>query len=525
MGGETLHGLLARTVAAHPGSPAVTDKNGTLDYAAFSARVDGYAGLLADKGIGRGDHVGLFLPDTADYLALIFACARIGALAVHINTRFRKEELGHVLRRARPRVLIVDWTFEHADVPQLLAELTDDDLAGIEVVIDAAAQASSMRGIPVVALGPRKASGIVGQPDDPAITFTTSGSTGGPKLAVHTQRSIALRAVDAARVFAVDSASISLQILPLCGAAGHGLAMASVSAGAHIVCAGRYDPAHVDKLIRRHRITHSCGTDFILEQLAVATDGHKHTTLKSFIFAPFGPNALKSIEMAAEAGLAPRWTYGSSEAQAFVLANTPRCKFRFSGEPVGADTTVELRDPETGAAVSEGAGVLHVKGASVFIGYLNDPEASERVRTADGFFVTGDLMNREQVGFSFGTRVSETLRLGGFLVNPEEIESIVAACDGVNEAVVVAVDVAQRATPVAFVTLREGAAFSEQACIDLCRARVASYKVPARVIVIDKLPLIEGPNGHKVHRPTLRTMATQHVAEEGGQLSSAAPGA
>ena len=216
--------------------------------------------------------------------------------------------------------------------------------------------------------------------------------------------------------------------------------------------------------------------------------------------------------MASAAGLAPRWTYGSSEAQAFLLANTARCETPFSGEPVGADTVIELRDPITDAVVQRGSGVLHVKGTSVFKGYLNDPAANERVRTADGFFITDDLVTHEPVGFSFQTRVSETMRLGGFLVNPEEIESIVGACDGVREAVVVAVDIDQRSTPVAFVTLRNGAVFSEQRCIEMCRARLASYKVPARIIVIDKLPLVEGPNGHKVHRPTLRSMAALHLS-------------
>src|SRR3990172_3762466 len=135
MGEETLQGLLARTVAAYPSSRAVTDKNGTLDWTAFSEMVDGLSGQLAENGIGRGDRVGLFLPDSADYLALIFACARIGALAVHINTRFRKEELGHVLTRSQPRALVIDWGFELVDLAQLLTQLSDDSLATIEVII------------------------------------------------------------------------------------------------------------------------------------------------------------------------------------------------------------------------------------------------------------------------------------------------------------------------------------------------------------------------------------------------------
>src|SRR5581483_26663 len=90
----TLAALLDRTVEAHGAQPAVTDATGTLDWPSFAARVAGYAGLLRGQGIAPGDRVALWLPNSADYLALIFACARIGAVAVHVNTRFRVEELG-----------------------------------------------------------------------------------------------------------------------------------------------------------------------------------------------------------------------------------------------------------------------------------------------------------------------------------------------------------------------------------------------------------------------------------------------
>ncbi len=120
---DTLTALLDAGAARNPGAPAVTDETGTLDWTAFAGRVQAVAAQLQDAGVAAEDRVALWLPNSADYLAAIFACARLGATAIHINTRFGSAEVGALLKRARPRVLVTQWGFAPVDFPAILAGL------------------------------------------------------------------------------------------------------------------------------------------------------------------------------------------------------------------------------------------------------------------------------------------------------------------------------------------------------------------------------------------------------------------
>ena len=152
MRAETLTDLLAGNVARHPHGLAVTDARSSLDWLQFSALAEGYAGLLAREGVRPGDRVALWLPNSIDYLALIFACARLGALAVHVNTRFRIAEIGYLLRRSRATLLVTAFGFAPVDFPGLLAEVAAEDRHVLRCVIGRDAGAGEVAGLPVVRL-------------------------------------------------------------------------------------------------------------------------------------------------------------------------------------------------------------------------------------------------------------------------------------------------------------------------------------------------------------------------------------
>src|SRR5580698_1440435 len=116
-------------------APAVTDAAGTLGWSDFQDRVLRVAGALRRAGIRPGCRVALWLPNGADYLAAIFACARLGALAIHINTRFRTAEVGNLLRRSRAAALVTDWNFAPVDFPAILASLAIEDRAHLRCVL------------------------------------------------------------------------------------------------------------------------------------------------------------------------------------------------------------------------------------------------------------------------------------------------------------------------------------------------------------------------------------------------------
>ena len=127
---RTLGALMAWS-ELDPSGPAVTDSAGTLDRRAFQNRVLCVAAGLRRAGVGPGARVALWLPNGAGYLAAIFACAQLGALAIHINTRFRMAEVGNLLRRSRPVAMLTEWGFPPVDFPAIFAALPAQDRAAL----------------------------------------------------------------------------------------------------------------------------------------------------------------------------------------------------------------------------------------------------------------------------------------------------------------------------------------------------------------------------------------------------------
>ena len=267
------------------------------------------------------------LPNSADYLAAIFACARLGALAVHINTRFRAAEVGSLLRRTRAVALVTQWGFAPVDFPAIFSALPQEDRAALRCLLapQTSLKANALAGLPVLPLegnpadaGPDEAIGGA-----PCLTFTTSGTTSGPKLVLHDQQTIAGHAADVARCIAFDADDAALLgAVPFCGTFGNAAAMAAVAGGAHIVCLAQFDGAAAAALIRHHRITHLIGGDDLLGRLAAASGGRPFNSVRFSGFAAFHSSAAASIAAAEAVGLQPRGLYGSSEVQAlFSIAD------------------------------------------------------------------------------------------------------------------------------------------------------------------------------------------------------------
>ena len=505
-------------------APAVSDERGTLTGAAFLNRVLRVAGGLRNAGIGAGSRVALWLPNSADYLAAVFACARLGALAIHINTRFRAAEVGSLLRRTRAVALVTEWGFAPVDFPAIFSALPDHDRAALRGVLasERCRHAATLAGLPVLPLegdaaaaGPDQASGEV-----PCLTFTTSGTTSGPKLVLHDQQTIAGHAADVARRVGLDTDdAVLLGAVPFCGTFGNAAAMAAVAGGAHIVCVAQFDGAAAAALIRHHRISHLIGGDDMFGRLAAARDGRPFDTVRFSGFAAFHSDAAASIAGAEAAGLRPHGLYGSSEVQALFSIADGDNRLHGGGVPVNGQARLAVRAPETVTALVHGAsGELWIDAPSRFIEYLDDPAATARAIDADGMFRTGDLAHLADAGFIYEARIGDAMRLGGFLVSPEEIEAVIQAEPGVAGVQVVSAS-REGGDPVsvAFVRPYAGAKLQEASLRASCLQQLARFKVPERIVVVEDFPVVESPNGAKVQKVRLREMAQALLGEEHGQ--------
>ena len=316
---ETLSDVLARAVASGR-TPGVTDERGTIGWSALSERAEGYAAQLAQCGVGVGGRVALWLPNSADYLALIFAVARLGAVAVHVNTRFRAHEVGTVLRRAEPSVLVTDFGFSAVDFAAVLADVSAQDRPASPRSWTGAGRCASVSvcrccNSPHAAIRPTRRG-----PELACLTYTTSGTTSGPKLVLHDQRALAAHAVDVMGRLRTDAeGAVLLAAVPLCGTFGNAAAMGAVAGGAHIVCMDRFDAEVADALIRKHRVTHTVGADDMLGRLAQLAQARPHDTMRFFGFAAFGPTAAASVAWPSR----PDWPRAASTGAASCRRCSP----------------------------------------------------------------------------------------------------------------------------------------------------------------------------------------------------------
>jgi fatty-acyl-CoA synthase len=526
---ETLTALLAERARGE--AIAFFDRERPVGYRQLldeSARV---AAGLRELGVCRGDRVAIWLPNLGAWLACFFACARLGAIALAVNTRFRSAELADIVGRSGARVLVTWPGFDRTDFAGVLAGCPAGSLAGLAGVVAYAEEgepaAPALRlppGLPVHRYADLLARAPLAQdeaaPAAGCAIFTTSGTTKAPKFVLHGQRTLVAHAFDVVRGFAIDERSTMLLAPPLCGVFGVCNAMAMIAAGRPFAMMPAWDAARAAAMIDAHGATHMNATDDAIAQLLAQNDRTPaFPTLRFVGFAAFNPALADIVERADARGLKVLGLYGISEIQALFARNREdeplELRRHGGGFPVSALAQVRARDPETGRVLPHGEdGELEfLAPSSRMVEYFGNSEATREALLEGGWYRSGDLGHTCEDGrFVFLARMGDSLRLGGFLVSPQEIEECVQQAPGILDCQVVGVTTGGALRPVAFVRLQPGAALEEAGVVAHVAARLARYKVPVRVFAIDAFPVTEGANGTKIQKTRLREMAQAMLA-------------
>jgi len=513
-------------LAAAPG--VLFDRDRPLAYAALADASTRLARALRELGVCRGDRVALWLPNIPAWLALLFACARLGAIAVSVNTRFGSHEVADIVGRSRSKLLCFWPGFKHIDFSGILIGCDRAALSALEALLvyeeDGAAPAELV-GKPAHRY--RKLIERVplahddSRPEAGCVMFTTSGTTKAPKFVLHDQQTLIRHATDVAAGFGYNAAQAKILLTaPLCGVFGFCNAMAAIAAGRPLVMYPSFDALEAARAVQRHAITHTNATDEMIQQmLAAVSEPRPFPSAQFFGYAAFSP-ALAGLPAQADArGLRLVGLYGMSEVQALMARQSesapPAERALGGGRPVAAEARVRARDPESGDVLPHGAaGELEFQVPSRMVGYFENEEANRAASTHDGWFRSGDLGYTTADGrFVFIARLGDALRLSGFLVSPAEIEDVLQQHASVQAAQVVGVDTAAGVTPVAFVILRAGALFDEPALIAHCAERIAKFKVPLRVFALEAFPVTPGANATKIQKGKLREMARELLQE------------
>lgn len=523
----TLELTLPRLLGAHakrtPHAPALRYRGAAMSFAELDAASRRVAQGFADLGVRAGDRVALWLPNTPAWLTCLFACARLGAIALATNTRFRGAEMEDILGRSGAKVLVYWPAFRAIDFSSIVRDLHADATGTLNAVIAYTEPGdppppARIGDVPVhiydtlAARSERDTDAAT--PDTACLLFTTSGTTKAPKFVLHTQRSIMQHALDVAHAFGYARPhTVGLGVLPFCGTYGFSTALAPLTIAAPLLVEPTFDAERVAALIVHERVTNTNLTGSMIAQLLAAAParGEPFSALR---LCGCGTGCADVIGPAAERGLRVAGVYGSSEVQALfshhdALAGPLAERALGGGWPASPLAQVRVRNIDTGELAGHGeSGELEIRAPSMLAAYFGDVEATRAAITEDGYFRTGDLGHTLADGrFIFHARMGDVLRLSGFLVSPVQIEAVLAEHPSVAACHVVGVDNGEATRPYAFVTRRDGAVFDEPTLIEYARNRMARYKVPVRVVCVDAFPMVQSANAIKVQKARLREMA------------------
>lgn len=474
--GPFLPNWLASQAARHPDATALVCGEVRLTFAQLHQQADHAARRLAALGVGPGDRVALLLPNGVDFVLLVHAAARIGAVLAPLNTRLAQPELAWQLEDLDPRLLIF-----HTEQAQLAAELRQalPHLASFDATSVAEVQPVETELRPSIDL-----SAV-------ATIIYTSGTTGRPKGAMLTYGNHWWSAIGSALNLGNHSDDRWLAALPLFHVGGLSILLRSAIYGVPAIVHETFSPKDVDRSIDEEGVTIVSVVTAMLERLLEERGQRPYPSTLRCVLLGGGPAPRPLVEVCAERGAPVVQTYGLTEAASQVATLSPADALPKLGSVGRPLPLTELRIERDDLPVSSGeVGEIVIRGPTVFHGYLNRPEESAQALRG-GWLHTGDLGYLDSNGLLYVLdRRDDLIVSGGENVYPAEIEAVLLAHPNVAEAAVVAAPNERWGqVPVAFIRPRPDSTPPDEAeVIAFCRERLARYKVPARALLVDDLP-------------------------------------
>lgn len=494
--------FLERSAAVYPERIAVIHGERRYTWAQFNERACRLASALKTQGVGRGDTVAMIAANTPEMIEAHFGVPMAGSVLCTINTRLDAQAIAFILKHCEARVLIIDTEYS-ATVAGALALL--DELPLIIDIDDAEGPGGERLGVcdyeAFIASGSPDFEGEDPADEWQAITLNyTSGTTGNPKGVVYHHRGAYLAALSNMIDWEMPQHSVFLWTLPMFHCNGWCFAWTiAANAGTH-VCLRRFEPCQVLEMIREYRVTHYCGAPVVHAMLADAPSAWK-MGLAHRVHGLIGgaPPPVSVIEAMQRMGFEITQIYGLTEVYgpAAVCAEPPEwreldiaalaVKKGRQGVRYTAQESMAVLDPDTLAPVPHDGstiGEVMFRGNMTMKGYLKNPQATAEA-FAGGWFRSGDLAVIHPDGYiQIKDRAKDVIISGGENINSVEVEEALYRHSAVRSAAVVAKPHPKWGeTPCAFVELAPGTAVGEAELIAHCRANLAHYKVPTRVVI------------------------------------------
>jgi fatty-acyl-CoA synthase len=540
--GTTVGDLLDRQAERSPDRDAVVFPDARATYAELSGLTDEMARSFIGLGISRDDKVGILMPNRIEFIVAFFAAAKLGAVPVPINARFKSYELGQVVSHADVRLLLTcAGPRGSADYPGILREVFPDlvgqpdpwrlDLGAapkLDQIVDLDADRDGF-------LSPgdlRRAGSAVSSVDvavrqsrvrirDFAMLMYTSGTSARPKGCLLSHEALVRHGANVARSrFLLTGEDSFWDPLPLFHIGGIVPMLGCFSVGARYCHAGHFEPGVALRMLEEERCTVLYPA---FETIWLAVLDHpqfNRTDLSAVrvIQSIAVPERLAQLE-ARMPWAAQVSSYGATESSSNLTLTRPDDPYEARINTLGhvlEGMEVIIVDPETGDECATGeVGELCFRGYSLFEGYYKDAELTSESFDANGFFHSQDLGKLDDDGRLIYTgRLKDMLKVGGENVSALEVEGYLVTHPAINIAQVVAApDDRYGEVPAAFLELKREASLGEDDVVAFCLGRIATYKVPryVRFVRQGEWPM----SGTKIQKFILRDRISGELRESG----------
>jgi len=497
--------LLTESAKKYPAEPAVIFDAFRLNYAQLNGASNQFANALSRAGIKRQDKVAIMLPNIPQFPIAYYGALKLGAVVVPMNVLLKSDEIEYMLKNSEASALI---TFEGFAQEAFAAfqrvpdckQLIIAQMPGSPHPLPAAENVYGFTDF--MKDSSPKFDIVPTMPDDTAVILYTSGTTGKPKGAELTNFNMFYNAQFAGTLVPVNPGDVALVTLPLFHSFGQtSLMNVAIGRGAAITLLPRFDPVKVLEIIQRDKVTLFGGVPTMYFAL-LNTPNRADYDSSSLKYAVSGGaaipveilNAFKQVF-----GVEILEGYGLSETSPTVTFNLPgKSKAGSIGTPIWG-VEVKLFDAEDKEVAPGEMGEIVVRGHCVMKGYYKNPLATEEAMRNE-WFHTGDIAKADEDGYYFILdRVKDMIIRGGFNVYPREVEEVFYQHPAVREAAVLGVPDPKMGEEVkAFVALKTGATATVEEIAAFVKSKVAAYKYPREVVIIDDLP--KGPTGKILKR-------------------------
>ena len=477
-------------------------------YREFDEMTDTIAAAFRRLGVQAGDRIAIHLLNRPEIVFCYYACFKIGAIAVPINTRLKAPEIKYILDHCQAKICI-----SQADLFSEVQSI-QDNITPVQTYIlvdESEAYSDVHRFSELVESGIDKIELPIVDPHAVAAILYTSGTTGRPKGVTHTHRSLDLTAAYHAEQVNLTFTDVCGAVLPLCYIGGTAFEMLpALRVGATLVIIPSPEPTLVLHNLQRHRVTHVVGMSVLFNALVNHPDAADYDlgALRVCLAGGDAVPVMLQKRFTQLFGVNIREVCGMTEVIPYALNPSTDNRVGSIGQ-AARGMTLRLVDDQ-GQEVPQGhVGEIWVKSDAMMIGYWNDPEATTAAFT-DGWLHTGDLAWVNKDGYYwFVSRKKDIIVRGGSNISPLEVEEILYQHPAIKEAAVIGVPDATWGEVVqAFVVLKAGYVATSAELQEFMRPRIAAYKVPEKITFLSELP--KGLTG-KIHRKTLRDQVKESL--------------